>query len=280
MSWRSKLPAAGRASLGIGGFLLLIVATLAITGTMWTPRDPYQLDISNRLAPPWSAGHPLGTDAAGRDVLSELMAGAKNSLLVAATSTLIALIAGVIVGGIAAVSAGWIDDALMRLTEVLYAFPAVILAVILSARLGPSNLASVFAISIFFAPTTARLVRGVSLQYRAKEWVLAARAYGRPSWFIYGRQVIPNISSMLIVQATLMFGFGILIEASLSFLGLGAQPPEPSWGRMLRDAQSYLPVQPFLALWPGLAIVLTVLGINLLGDGLRDMLEPRARGQR
>lgn len=251
------------------------IVGIALLGTVWTPFDPDQLGIGTRLSSPGENGHLLGSDGAGRDVVSLLMVGAGTSVTIAAISSISALILGTMFGGIAAVGGGRVDEIVMRSADVMYAFPSVIFAVILAAKLGPGMFTAVIAIIVIFTPTTARLVRGVSMQMLRRDWVMAAKAYGRKPIRIYIRQVIPNISATLIVQGALLFAVSILVEAALSYLGLGVQPPTPSWGRMLRDAQDFLTVQSHLALWPGLCIVVTVLGVNLIGDGLRDALDPR-----
>lgn len=264
-------------NLIVGTILVGFVFLVAIVSLFWTPLDPDSLSISTRLSSPGQNGHLLGSDGAGRDVLSQLMVGARTSVTIATLSSVSALFLGVVFGGLAAVRGGWTDEVVMRSADVLYAFPSVIFAVILAATLGPGLITAVLAIIVIFTPTTARLVRGVSLQMMGRDWVTAARAYGRRRPWIYIRQVVPNISATLIVQGALLFAVAILVEAALAYLGLGVQPPTPSWGRMLRDAQQFLTVQPLLAVWPGLCIVFTVLGVNLVGDGLRDMLDPRGR---
>lgn len=258
-----------------GAFLLGSMLLMCLIGFVWTPHDPYALDLSHRLAPSGTGGFLLGSDQAGRDVLSEIMVGARYSMLVAALGAAIALVLGVLLGGMAAIYRGTVEDGIMRAVELVYAFPAVIVALVLSARLGPGNQTTVVAITAFFAPTTARIVRGVSLPIMSMEWVQAARAYGRSREWIYIHQVLPNIASTLIVQASLMFGTGVLVETTLAYLGLSTQPPTPSWGRMLNEAQAELVINPLLSVWPGLAIVFTVLGANLLGDGLRDVFAVR-----
>lgn len=264
-----------RVNFVVGVLMVGFIVGIALLGTVWTPFDPDQLGIGTRLSSPGENGHLLGSDGAGRDVVSLLMVGAGTSVTIAAISSISALILGTTFGGIAAVGGGRIDEIVMRSADVMYAFPSVIFAVILAAKLGPGMFTAVIAITVIFTPTTARLVRGVSMQMLGRDWVMAARAYGRKPVRIYIRQVIPNISATLIVQGALLFAVSILVEAALSYLGLGVQPPTPSWGRMLRDAQDFLTVQSHLALWPGLCIVVTVLGVNLIGDGLRDALDPR-----
>jgi peptide/nickel transport system permease protein len=264
-----------RVNFVVGSLMVGLMVMIAIVGLFWTPLDANALAIGTRLSAPGENGHLLGSDGAGRDVASLLMVGARSSVVIASVASISALILGTLVGGLAVVYGGKIDELLMRSADVLYAFPAVIFAVILSASLGSGILSVVIAIVVIFTPTTARLVRGVSLQMMGRDWVLAARAYGRRPMRIYIRQVVPNISATLIVQGALLFAVSILVEAALSYLGLGVQPPTPSWGRMLRDSQDFLSVQSALALWPGLCIVVTVLGVNLMGDGLRDAFDPR-----
>jgi len=264
-----------RTNLVVGVVLVSLIFLMAIIGFFWTPFDPDQLAIGTRLSGPGENGHVLGSDSGGRDVLSLLMVGARTSVFVASISSLLALGFGTLFGGIAAVRTGVVDEMVMRGADILYAFPAVIFAVVLAATLGSGVSTAVIAIVVIFTPTTARLVRGVSLQIMSRDWVLAARAYGRSKARIYVRQVLPNMSAILIVQWALLFAVAILVEAALAYLGIGVQPPTPSWGRMLRDAQEFLSIQPLLAVWPGLCIVITVLGVNLIGDGLRDVLDPR-----
>jgi len=264
-----------RFNLILGGLLVSAMFLLAIVGLVWTPHNPDALSIGTRLSSPGENGHLLGSDKAGRDVLSQLMVGARASLLIATVSSLAALILGTLFGGIAAVRSGLVGEAIMRGADILYAFPAVLFAVVLAATLSPGASTAALAITVIFTPTTARLIRGVSLKYLGRDWVMAARAYGRRPTRIYIRQVLPNMSATLIVQWALLFAVAILVEAVLAYLGLGVQPPTPSWGRMLRDAQEFLSLHPLLAVWPGLCIVITVLGVNLIGDGLRDALDPR-----
>ena len=211
----------------------------------------------------------------GRDVLSQLMVGARGALFVGVLAVSIAVLVGVPVGGFAAGRRGWIEDAVMRLADVIYAFPAVLGAILLVAALEPGIGPAMLAIGVAYVPIVARVTRGASLRVLKLDFVTAARSYGRSPAFIFIRHVLPNIASVLIVQATVLFALAILAEAALSFLGIGTQPPDPSWGRSLRDAQTLVRIAPGLALWPGAAIAITVLGFNLLGDGLRDALDPR-----
>lgn len=268
-----------QANLVIGAVLVALVVAEALLSLVWTPYEAISVDTSGALGSP-SATHPLGTDQYGRDMLSMIMVGAQNTLYVGILAVTIALGVGIPAGGVAAVRGGWAEEAVMRASDIIYAFPAVLLAIMLSATLGPSTFAAMVAIGIAFAPVFARVTRGAALQVLQRDFVTAARAYGRGRAYVFVRHVLPNISSVLIVQATVMFALAILAEAALSYLGIGTQPPTPSWGRMLREAQTFLTIQPSLAVWPGLAIALSVLGFNLLGDGLRDALDPKLGDRR
>lgn len=274
--WRRWL----RPNLIIGGGLVGIVFLMMFIGLFWTPMNPNALNPAGRLSGVGENGYLLGADHYGRDTLSQLMIGARSAVLVSSISSVSALILGVIIGGIAALRRGMVEEVLMRASDILYSFPGVVVAIALVAVLGTSLRTAIIAIVLIFTPTTARLVRGVSLEVVNRNWFLAARGYARrPAW-IYFRQVIPNISPVLIVQGTLLFAQAVLIEAALAYLGLGVQPPTASWGRMLRDSQQYAALEPMLAIAPGLAIVITVLGVNLVGDGLRDVLDPKLRRMR
>jgi len=224
-----------------------------------------------------SAAHPFGTDHFGRDILSMIMIGARNSIAVAIVAVVIGMGIGVPLGCWAASRGGFIDEALMRINDVVFAFPALLSALMITAIFGPGAVNAIIAIGIFNIPVFARVARAGALSIWPREYILAARAAGKGSTRITIEHIVPNIASMLLVQGTIQFALGILAEAGLSYLGLGAQPPMVSWGRMLFDAQTRMAMAPHLALFPGLAIVLTVLGLNLLGDGLRDALDPRLR---
>jgi len=260
------------------------VVGLAITGAivaaaalsfLYTPRDPLQMDIARRLQAP-SLAHPMGTDQFGRDILSRVMWGARPSLTVGAVAVGIGMGIGVFLGTLAGYVGGWPDEALMRVMDAVYGFPAVLSALLFAAALGPGEVTSVVAVGVASAPVFARLVRGNVLGLREREFVLAARALGARDAAIIVRHILPNTLSPLVVQATITFPIAILAEAALSYLGLGTQPPHPSWGLMLKDAQNFLVLSPWYAVFPGTAIALAVLGFNLLGDGLRDLLDPRA----
>jgi peptide/nickel transport system permease protein len=233
------------------------------------------MDIAVRLAPP-SMTHHLGTDQYGRDILSRVMRGAVASLAVGVVAVAIGMGVGVVLGTAGGWIGGWLDEVVMRLTDAIYGFPAVLSALLVTAVFGPGVLISMIAVGIAYVPAFARLARANILALREQDFVMAARALGAQDGAIVWRHVLPNTVSPLIVQATISFPLAILAEAALSYLGLGTQPPNPSWGLMLRDAQNFLQLSPWFAIFPGAAIALAVLGFNLLGDGLRDVLDPRA----
>ncbi|TCO97390.1 ABC transporter permease [Rubrivivax gelatinosus] len=260
--------------LMLGAALSGAVVLLALVSLAWTPWAPQELDIASRLQPP-SAAHWLGTDSLGRDIVSLLMAGAQTSLLVGVVAVAIGLTLGVALGALAAARRGWIDEALMRAADFGFAFPALLSALLLAAVQGPGLATSVVAIGLYNVPVFARITRGAALGVWAREYVLAARAAGKGAWRITLDHVLPNIAAPIVVQATIAFATAILAEAALSYLGLGTQPPRPSWGRMLNEAQTQWFQAPMQAVYPGLAIMTAVLGLNLLGDGLRDLLDPR-----
>ncbi|MCC9596871.1 ABC transporter permease [Rubrivivax sp. JA1055] len=262
----------------LGALLVGSVLLLALVSLVWTPWAPDELDIGARLQPP-SAAHWLGTDSLGRDIVSLLMAGAQTSLLVGVVAVAIGLVLGVTLGCVAAARRGWLDELLMRAADFTFAFPALLSAILLAAVYGPGLATSVVAIGLYNVPVFARVTRGAALGIWVREYVLAARAAGKGGWRITLDHVLPNIAAALVVQATIAFATAILAEAALSYLGLGTQPPRPSWGRMLNEAQTQWFQAPMQAVYPGLAIMTTVLGLNLLGDALRDLLDPRlARG--
>lgn len=264
-----------RPSLAIGAALVGVVVVVALVSFLWTPADPTHVEVADRFRGPGGGGHLLGTDQLGRDVASMLMAGARNTLLTGVVTVAVAVAVGVPLGGLAALRRGWLEEAVMRASDVLLAFPALLLAVLFAAVFRPSTVTVMAAIGIAFVPVFARLVRGAGLQVMEQDYVAAARTFGSSGAWLLWRHLLPNVGSVIIVQATIAFAIAILAEAALSYLGLGTPPPTPSWGRMLSDAQSYLSQSPLLALWPGLAISLSVLGFNLLGDGLRDALDPQ-----
>lgn len=257
---------------------LAIVVTVigtALLSFVWTPFDPELVVPEKRLLGLGEQGHLLGTDQFGRDLLSQIMVGSRTALFVGVLAVTIAVAVGIPIGGFAAVRRGWVEDVVMRSSDVVYAFPPVLLAILLVAAVRPGTGAAMVAIGVAYVPIVARVTRGASLSILQRDFVAAARGYGRRSSFIFLRHVLPNIASVLIVQVTVLFALAILAEAALSFLGIGTQPPQASWGRSLRDAQTFLQLSPRLAIWPGLAIAVTVLGFNLLGDGIRDAVDPR-----
>ena len=262
------------------GIVLSFIMLLAgIVSLFWTPYSVELLDIPNKLQGS-STTHWLGTDHFGRDVFSMLMVGAWNSMLVSVFAIGFGAGIGVPLGALAAGKRGWVEESVMRFNDFAFAFPALLTAVMLSAVYGPGTINSVLAIGIFNIPVFARVTRGSALSIYKREFILASRTSGKGEVRIAIEHILPNISSVLIVQGTIQFALGILAEAGLSYLGLGTQPPFPSWGKMLSEAQTMMFFAPQLAILPGLAIVLTVLGLNLLGDGLRDILDPRLRNMR
>jgi peptide/nickel transport system permease protein len=266
-------------SFVVGAVLTALVVAAAALSFVWTPWPPYEIDVTRKLAPP-SAEHWLGTDSFGRDVASLLLVGARNSLLVGTIAVGIGLTVGTALGLLAAARRGWVEEAIMRLADFTFAFPALLSAIMMAAVLGPGIVVSIVAIGVFYVPVFARIVRASANAVWSREYVLAARAAGKGRLRITIEHVLPNVASVLIVQATIHFALAILAEAALSYLGLGTQPPQPSWGRMLNEAQALLFQAPRLAIFPGIAIAVAVLGLNLLGDGLRDLLDPRLARRR
>jgi len=267
---------ADHSKLAAGASITFAFVAIALLSLVWTPEIPTRVRILAKLQPPLTAGL-LGTDHLGRDVLSMLMAGAFNSLSISLLSVAVGMTLGTALGVAAAARRGWFEAAVMRLCDAMFAFPPILSAIMAGSLLGPGALTAVVSIGTFMVPVFARVTRGAALQIWAREYVLAARMAGRDGLSITLVHVIPNIASQIIIQAAIQLALGILTEAGLSFLGLGVPPPTPSWGRMLADSQTYLGLAPYLALAPGIAIALAVLGLNLLGDGLRDYIDPRRR---
>ena len=266
-------------SFVIGAALVALLVFTAALSFVWTPWPAAELDIPNKLQAP-SAAHWLGTDSLGRDIVSLLIVGARNSIAVGVIAVGIGIGFGVALGLLAAAQRGWVEEGVMRASDFTFAFPALLSASMLTAVYGPGLATSIIAIGIFNVPVFARITRAAANSVWARDYVLASRACGKGAWRISFAHVLPNIAGILIVQATIQFAVAILAEAALSYLGLGTQPPMPSWGRMLNEAQQLLFQAPHLALYPGLAIGFSVLGLNLVGDGLRDLLDPRlARGR-
>ena len=266
-----------RVSLVIGAMLSAVFVSLAAVSLLWLPYDITVLDIAGRLHPP-SASHWLGTDHFGRDMVAMLMAGARTSIAVALVAVGIGVVFGVPLGLTAAAYRGtWLDEAIMRGNDLVFAFPSLVIAILITAVFGASAVNAILAIGIFNIPVFARVARGGALPLWTLDYILAARVAGKGRARISAEHILPNIANLLIVQGTIQFSLGILAEAALSYVGLGAQPPTASWGRMLADAQTMIYTEPQLAILPGMAIVLMVLGLNLMGDGLRDALDPRLR---
>jgi peptide/nickel transport system permease protein len=266
-------------NLLLGGGLVFALLSLAALSLIWTPFAYDAIDIAARLQPP-SPRHWLGTDPFGRDVLSRILVGARTSIAVGMVAVGIGLLAGVALGALAAARRGWVDELVMGASDVVFAFPAILSALLITATLGPGVVNAVLAIGVFNVPVFARVTRRAALGVWAMDYTRAAAALGQGAMAVTWRHVLPNVAPLLIVQASVQFAIAILAEAALSYLGLGAQPPTPSWGRMLYDAQTLLTLQPSLALFPGIAIMLAVLGLNLFGDGLADRLDPRLRAAR
>jgi len=262
-----------------GGVLTALLAAMALLSLVWTPYPVAEIDIPSKLQPP-SAAHWLGTDSLGRDIASQILVGAQNSIVVGVIAVGIGLGFGVLLGCVASARRGWVEELIMRGSDFAFAFPALLLAIMLTAIYGPGLVMSIVAIGIFNIPVFARITRGSANAVWAREFVLAARTAGKGPVRITLDHVLPNIASVLIVQATISFATAILAEAALSYLGLGTQPPQPSWGRMLNEAQTLMFQAPLLAVYPGVAIVLSVLGLNLLGDGLRDLMDPKLARRR
>ncbi|WP_116948250.1 ABC transporter permease [Jiangella endophytica] len=260
----------------VAAAVLLVLIVTAFLGEQLAPHDATGTDVSNRLQAP-SADHWFGTDELGRDVLSRVILGAEVSLRVGAVAVGISLVAGVLIGLLAGYYGRWVDDVLMRLSDVLFAFPAMLMAIAVLAILGPGSTNAMIAIGIVYTPIFARITRASVLSVREEVYVKAARSAGAGDLRIIGRHVLPNVTAPIIVQTSISLAFAILSEAALSFVGLGTQPPDPSWGRMLAEGRGFVEQAWWMAVFPGLAIFVTVLAFNVLGDALRDVLDPRQR---
>lgn len=266
-------------NFAIGATLSALLIATALIALVWTPADPYKTNVRIRFRPP-SLENWLGTDAFGRDIASQLMAGAQNSILVGLIAVGMGIAIGVTLGLLAAARRGWVEELVMRLSDFTLAFPAVLSAILLTAIFGPGSLNSIVAIGIFNIPVFARVARASGNVIWSRDFVTAARACGKGQVRITLEHVLPNILPLIVVQATIQFAIAILAEAALSYLGLGTQPPTPSWGRMLNDAQIQVFSRPWLAIYPGLCIAMAVFGLNLLGDGLRDIVDPKISRRR
>ncbi len=261
-------------SFAIGVVLSAMLIVLALLSLVWTPHPTDGVNIAARFGSP-SLEHLLGTDFFGRDIFSMLMAGALTSLRVAVLAVGIGMVVGVPLGLLAAGHGGWLERLILRFNDFVFAFPAIITAIIITTLFGPSAINAMIAIGIFNIPVFARVARGGALSIWTLDYVDAARLSGLKVWQISVRHVLPNILSLLIVQATIQLSLGILAEAGLSYIGLGTQPPETSLGLMLKEAQSFFLAYPMQAVWPGLTIIIFVMALNLMGDGLRDQMDPK-----
>jgi peptide/nickel transport system permease protein len=259
-----------------GTVILLLLVLIAVFAPFIIPYGVNEQSIVDRLQPP-SRAHWFGTDDLGRDVFSRVLAGTRVSLQVGVVSVGISLTAGTLIGLLAGYRGGWLDTVLMRTMDVLFAFPVVLLAIAIVAVLEPSLTNTMIAIGVVFTPIFARVVRGSVLSVREEVFVRAVRSLGASDWRIIGRHILPNVAAPVIVQTSLSLAFAILTEAALSFLGLGVQPPRPAWGRLLLEAQGFIQIAWWMSVFPGLAIFVTVMAFNLVGDGLRDALDPRQR---
>lgn len=269
-----------KTSLVLGLALTAAFLGLALISFFWTPYDIETLNISNKLKGP-NAVHWFGTDHFGRDILSMIMVGARTSIAVAVVAVGVGMGLGIPLGLAAAATKGsLLDELIMRANDLVFAFPSLVIAILITAVFGASAVNAIIAIGIFNVPVFARLSRGAALSLWERDFILAARVAGKSAFRISWEHILPNIANLMIVQGTIQFSLGILAEAALSFIGLGAQPPTASWGRMLADAQTLVSFAPHTALVPGMTIILMVLGLNLMGDGLRDWLDPRLRGRR
>ncbi|WP_306119025.1 MULTISPECIES: ABC transporter permease [unclassified Roseitalea] len=264
----------------MGLALTSVFFIIALVSFFYVPHDPNMPDVRNRLLPFGSPGHLFGTDVLGRDIASQLMVGAQTSLLVGVGGAAIALVLGTIAGLAAASSGKLVDETIMRGADVLLSIPGIVTALVLAATIGSGAGTTILALTAFFTPSFTRVIRSAALTVLEENYITAARLYGRDRIFILARHVVPNIAGVMIVQFTLYFAVGILVESSLSYLGVGVSRPSMSWGLILNEAQQQVGVSSPLAMWPGLAIVLVVLGLNLLGDGLRDVLDPKLNGRR
>ncbi len=263
----------------VGGALVGAIAMAAVVSFFWTPFDLLTLDYAHRSAGPGVYGHWLGTDRLGRDIASRLMVGAQTTLYVGIVAVGIAALVGTPIGVLAGMVAPRWSELIMRANDILLAFPALLIALMLAAKYGGSVTTAMVAIGIASTPAFIRVIRAGTLRVMSTDYIKAARVAGRRSPGIAVRHVVPNVSGLIIVQASSSYAIAILAEAGLSFLGLGAPSNVPSWGRMLSESQSLLTIAPLTAVWPGLAIALAVLGFNLLGDGLRDRLDPKLLGR-
>jgi peptide/nickel transport system permease protein len=261
----------------VGGVLIAVLIATAVVGALWTPYDPLALSFRAKLAAP-SATHWLGTDEFGRDVLSRIMKGAVTSVWISLLTVTFAVTLGTMIGVFSGYVRGWVDRVIMAFNDALLAFPGILLALGLLAVVGANKYGIILALGLAYAPSVARIVRGTVLSLREREFIAASRVIGNSEIYTMARHVLPNCIAPLTVLATSMFGWVLLAESALSFLGLGVPPPAPTWGNMLASSRPFVAQAIWLGIFPGLCISLTLLGINLLGDALRDKLDPRMRG--
>ena len=266
-------------SFAIGFTITSIIVIMALVSFIWTPYDVTEMNIAGKLKGP-NAEHWFGTDHFGRDVFSMIMVGATNSIAVSIVAVSIGMLIGVPLGAMSACSTSWVSSMVMRGNDFIFAFPSLLLAILFTAIFGASAINAMIAIGIFNIPVFARIAYGGALTLWQREFILSAQTSGKGKTRITIEHIMPNLLNILIVQGTIQFSLGILIEAGLSYLGLGTQPPNPSWGKMLSEAQTMMAFAPYLAIFPGVAIITTVLGLNLLGDGLRDIFDPKLRRNR
>jgi peptide/nickel transport system permease protein len=276
MTRLTRLPYLRRPNALIGGILMLAVVSAALVGTLYTPYDPIEVDFNSRMSAPSSA-HWLGTDEWGRDVTSRLLAGAVTSIGIAAVASLLATVAGALIGATSGFIGRWVDRVVMAIMDALLAFPSLILALAVVAVLDVGRFTPALALSIAYVPSVVRVVRASVLALKRNDFVDASTVMGNSSMFTLWRHILPNTAGTVIVLATSLFGWALLAESALSLLGLGVPPPAASWGGMLADSRSYFEDAPWLALAPGIALSLSLLGINLLGDALRDRFDPRMK---
>jgi ABC-type dipeptide/oligopeptide/nickel transport system permease subunit len=274
--WEVLRRAAGARLAPFGAAVLLVAVITALAAPLVAPHDPLRQNLGNALARPGRA-HLLGTDNVGRDVMSRVIWGTRVSLLAGFLSVAIAALAGSLLGVVAGYAGGRVDGLVMRLMDAVLSFPPLVLALALGAVLGAGLTGVLIALGVVYTPTFARLMRGQVLAVKARDYVDAARALGAPGWRIAWHHVMPNAATPIVVQASLSVAFAILAEASLSFLGLGIQPPEASWGSMINAGRGYLQQAPWIVFGPGAALFITVVGLNFVGDAVRDALDPRAR---
>ncbi|MDQ1763570.1 ABC transporter permease [Achromobacter aegrifaciens] len=269
---RRRLPA----NAAIGGVIIAIVVGAALIGAVWTPRDPLGISFASRLKPP-GAQFWLGTDEFGRDVLSRLMVGASTSVWISLLTVSFSIVLGTAIGVLTGFARGWTDRIIMAFNNALLAFPGLLLALGLLAVVGANKYGIILALGLAYTPSVTRIVRGTVLSLREKEFIESSRVLGNSELYTMFRHVLPNCVAPLTVLATSMFGWVILAESALSFLGLGVPPPAPTWGNMLASARPFMAQATYLSIFPGICISLTLLGINLLGDAVRDRLDPRMR---